>query len=72
MRHHLLKDFRGQLSWGRACSFVALVVAVVGQFKGMEATNLAMWLGVAVGNYAASKFTEALCVRSGEVPKAVE
>jgi len=55
----LLRDFRGQMSWGRFCSLVALVVAVVGQFKGIGPENLQLWLGVAVGTYGASKLAEA-------------
>lgn len=54
----LLSDWRGQLSWGRLCALVALAVAVAGQFRGIETANLALWLGVALGNYAASKATE--------------
>ena len=58
----MLRDFRGQLSWGRFCSLVALSVAVVGQFMGkMDTAQLAMWLGVALGNYGASKITEMVC-----------
>ena len=54
-----LRDFRGQVSWGRICSLVALAVAVVGQFRGgMDTAQLAIWLGVALGNYGASKVTE--------------
>jgi len=38
---------------------VALVVAVVGQFwKEMDSSHLIIWLGVALGNYGASKITE--------------
>ena len=54
-----LQDFRGQLSWGRFCSTVALMMAVVGQFSGADAEHLALWLAVAVGNYTASKIAEA-------------
>ena len=53
------QDFRGQLSWGRFCAAVALVMAVIGQFSGSDAEHLAIWLGVAVGNYTASKIAEA-------------
>ena len=71
--HTLLLDFRGSLSWGRVCSFVALVVAVAGELMGrMNHENLALWLGVAVGNYAASKISEAFCVRSGDDNQSVE
>ena len=59
----LLRDWREQLSWGRVCALVALAVAVVGQWTGMDADHLKLWLGVAVGNYAASKLTEAVCSR---------
>ena len=54
-----LQDFRGQLSWGRFCSAIALCMAVVGQFSGADAEHLALWLAVAVGNYTASKIAEA-------------
>jgi hypothetical protein len=37
---------------------VALVVAVVGQFKGTDTAHLAIWLGVATGNYGLSKVAE--------------
>ena len=38
----LLKDWREHWSWGRFCSAVALVVAIVGQFTGrMDAGQLA-------------------------------
>lgn len=59
----LLNDFRGQLSWGRVSSAVALVVAVVGQWHGMTAESTAVWLGAACGNYSASKVTEMVCGR---------
>jgi len=54
----LLQDFRGQVSWGRFCALVALAVAVVGQFNGMNIEAVRVWLSVAVGNYGASKLTE--------------
>lgn len=54
-----LQDFRGQLSWGRFCSAVALCMALVVQFSGADAEHLALWLAVAVGNYTASKVAEA-------------
>ena len=59
----LLLDWREQLSWGRFCALVALGVAVAGQWTGMDAEHLKIWLGVAVGNYLASKLTEAVCSR---------
>lgn len=60
-----LRDFRGQLSWGRFCSCVALIVAVVGQIKGIQPDNLRLWLGVAVGSYGFSKLSEAFSERIG-------
>lgn len=57
----LLQDFRGQMSWGRICAVVALVVAVIGQIKGADVEHLTLWLSVATGNYAASKITEMVC-----------
>ena len=55
----IIKDYKGALSWGRFCSLVALIVACVGQFAGkMEASELAIWLGLALGNYSVSKLTE--------------
>lgn len=58
----LLRDFRGQLSWGRVCAAVALGVAVVGQFNGMTVEALKVWLSIAVGNYGVSKVTEMVSV----------
>lgn len=55
----MLKDWREHWSWGRFCAAVALCVAVVGQFTGkMEAGELAIWLGLALGNYMTSKAAE--------------
>ena len=59
----LLLDFRGQLSWGRVCAMVALIMAVIGQFKGMGLGHLQTWLAVAVGNYGLSKGTEMITGR---------
>ena len=60
----LFKDWREHWSWGRFCAAVALVVAIVGQFTGkMDAGQLALWLGVALGSYGASKAAEVLTVR---------
>ena len=56
----LFEDFRGQVSWGRICSFVALIVAVMGQFNHASIDSLKIWLQVAVGGYGASKATEAI------------
>ena len=57
----MFRDWRNQLSWGRICAAVALVVAVIGQFNGINIEHLKLWLAVAVGNYGASKLTEVLC-----------
>ena len=55
----ILKDWREHWSWGRFCAAVALLVAVVGQFSGhMDAGELAIWLGLALGNYTISKAAE--------------
>ena len=54
----LLRDWRNQLSWGRVCAMVALLVAVVGQAHGMDVEHLKLWLLVATGGYGASKATE--------------
>ena len=59
----LLLDFRGQMSWGRFCSMVALLVAVSGQFSGMDTDHLVVWLGVALGNYGLAKASEAIVGR---------
>ena len=69
MASSIWRDFRGNLSWGRICSFVALVVAVIAQFTGASVAHISVWLGLAGGNYIASKATEASCVKSGEVGK---
>ena len=59
--HTILQDWRGQLSWGRVCAAVALVVAVWREFNGADLAHVGLWLGVAIGNYGASKLTEVLC-----------
>ncbi len=60
----MFRDWRNQVSWGRVCAAVALVVAVIGQFTGTDTAHLALWLGVAVGNYSASKIAEMVCGRT--------
>ena len=52
------RDFRGQISWGRICAAVSLAVAVWREFTGATLEHVGLWLGVATGNYGASKFTE--------------
>ena len=59
----LFKDFRGQLSWGRICSLVALVVAVK-DHRSTDVAHLAIWLGVATGSYGLSKVTEMITSKS--------
>lgn len=54
----LLKDFRGQISWGRVCALCSLIVAVVAQFTGSDVAHVGLWLSAALGNYGASKVTE--------------
>lgn len=66
----LFQDWRNQLSWGRVCSAVSLVVAVVGQFRGIDSTHLTIWLGVAVGSYGTSKLTEIFTQGGVEAPTA--
>ena len=62
----MLRDWRNQISWGRVCAAVALVVAVISQFKGADIAHVGLWLSVATGNYAASKITEAITSRGGQ------
>ena len=62
----LFRDWRNQLSWGRVCAAVALVVAVREQFRGADVPHVALWLSVAVGNYSASKIVEAITSRGNE------
>ena len=45
-------------SWGRTCSAVALVVAVVQEFRDKPVAHIAIWLSVAVGSFTATKLTE--------------
>jgi hypothetical protein len=59
----LFCDWRNQLSWGRVCAAVALTVAVISQFSGADVAHIALWLGAALGNYGASKVSEAICSR---------
>jgi hypothetical protein len=60
----ILQDWRGQLSWGRVCAAVALVVAVWREFNGADLAHVGLWLGVALGNYGVSKLTEVRCSKS--------
>ena len=55
----MLQDFRGQMSWGRVCSMVALGMACKLSFAPHpDVALVTLWLGAAVGNYTASKITE--------------
>ena len=55
----LLQDFRGQMSWGRLCSVVALAMAVkLSFFTAPNVPLIIVWLSVATGTYTASKITE--------------
>ena len=62
----LFQDFRGQMSWGRICAAVSLVVAVIAQVKGADVAHVTLWLSAATGNYGASKLTEILTHRKEE------
>lgn len=61
----LFRDWRQQLSWGRVCAAVALVVAVWREFGGASVQHVALWLGVATGSYGTSKFTEIVALLKG-------
>ena len=54
----LFHDFENQLSWGRICALVCLVVAVYREFTGADLQHVSLWLGVATGNYGTSKLTQ--------------
>lgn len=51
-------DWREQISWGRFCAAVSLVVAVWREFTGAAIEHVALWLAVATGSYVTSKVTE--------------
>ena len=60
------RDWRGQVSWGRICALVALVVAVILSCKpAPDVRIVALWLAVATGNYSASKLTEITAILKG-------
>ena len=65
----VLHDWRGQLSWGRVCAAVALVVAVWREFTGADMAHVAFWAGIATGNYTLSKATEMICGRNSKEEK---
>lgn len=67
MIQDVFKDFRGQLSWGRFCSFAALVVAIVQEIRGAELSHCALWLGIATGSYTTSKITEMVTAKVTQV-----
>jgi hypothetical protein len=54
----IFQDFDNQLSWGRICACVALIVAVVEQFRHADVAHVSLWLGAAMGHYSVSKITE--------------
>ena len=60
-----LRDWRGQISWGRICALVALVVAVWREFAGADLRHVALWLLVATGSYGTSKLTEVVALIKG-------
>lgn len=64
----LLRDFRGQVSWGRVCALVALVMAVRREFQGADIQHVALWLLTATGSYGTSKLTEIVALFKGNVP----
>lgn len=53
-----IRGFQGKTSWGRVCSLIALVVAIIGEFRGIETEHLLIWLGLALGNYGIIKTAE--------------
>lgn len=55
-------DFRNQMSWGRICAAVALVVAVWREFTGATIQHVALWLVAATGSYGTSKLTEIVAI----------
>jgi hypothetical protein len=57
----LFQDWRQQMSWGRMCAAVALAMAVLRECQGADVSHIQTWLGIATGNYAASKITEIFC-----------
>jgi len=60
------RDWRGQISWGRICAAVALVVAVMLSFRpGPDVQLVGLWLAVAGGNYGVSKVTEIVAILKG-------
>ena len=46
------------IGWARLCAAVALVVAVVQEFRRADLAHVALWLGAALGNYTVNKITE--------------
>jgi len=61
----LFRDFRSQISWGRVCACVALVVSVIREFQNAPLEHVGMWLGVASGSYGMSKGTEVIAYLKG-------
>lgn len=58
----MFRDWRNQISWGRICAAVALVVAVWRESTGANLYHVALWLGVATGSYGISKGTEVVAL----------
>jgi hypothetical protein len=61
----LFRDWRNQISWGRVCAAVALVVAVWREFAGADVKHVALWLAVATGSYGTSKAAEIVALVKG-------
>ena len=66
----LLHDIEGQLSWGRFCAAVCLGVAVWQEFHNADLQHVSLWLGIATGNYGASKLTQMVSVIKNKITTA--
>ena len=63
----LFHDFSGQLSWGRVIAAVCLCVAIKREFSGGDLSHVSLWLGIATGNYGASKLTQVVAIVKDKV-----
>ena len=61
----LFHDWRNQISYGRFCAAMCLVMAIVREFQGADITHVSLWLGKGLFTYGLSKGTEAICDKGG-------
>jgi hypothetical protein len=61
----LMRNWRGDWSWGRTCAVVALVKAwMLSNSATPNVPLVALWISVATASYGTNKVTEMVCART--------